>query len=149
MAQLPRRDGLAWLAAFWGVKRAGQASVTLLPHSVDEQIGELAIEHMDYQGTVVTDPVLKQGWTDHGAARAQEGRRFHLSARVVDASIVNAFAFRGTDGRLHGTHARGRDPEQLAVCWPTRWPTSRGATACSASPSRWVWWRVSSFFSVT
>lgn len=107
---------LVGAAAFWGVKRAGQASVKVLPHSVDEQLGELAIENMDLQGTVLTDPVLKQG-VDKIMARLAPKKieGFTFQPRVVDASIVNAFALPGGPMVVYtGLMRAAENPEQLA-----------------------------------
>jgi len=107
---------LVGLAAFWGVKRAGQASVKMLPHSVDEQLGELAIDNMDLQGAVLTDPVLKQG-VDQIMKRLapKKGDGFTFQPRVVDASIVNAFALPGGPMVVYtGLMRAAQNPEQLA-----------------------------------
>jgi Zn-dependent protease with chaperone function len=107
---------LLGFAAFWGVKRAGQASVKVLPRSVDEQLGELAIDNMDLQGTVLTDPVLKQGIDKimkRLAPKKVDG--FSFQPRVVDASIVNAFALPGGPMVVYtGLMRAAENPEQLA-----------------------------------
>ncbi|MFT3924800.1 MAG: M48 family metallopeptidase [Myxococcales bacterium] len=101
---------------YLGIKSAGQASVQMLPRSVDEQIGELAVEHMDLQGSVVSDPVLKEGIErimKRLAPKPVDG--FTFEPRVVDAAIVNAFALPGGPMVIYtGLIRAAKTPEQLA-----------------------------------
>jgi len=102
--------------AYWGVRQAGQASVKMLPRSVDEQVGELAVEHMDLSGTVVSDPVLAQG-VERIMKRLAPGPvdGFSFKPRVVSASIVNAFALPGGPMVIYtGLIRAAKTPEQLA-----------------------------------
>ncbi len=103
-------------AVFWGVRHAGQVSVKMLPRSADEQLGKLAIENMDLQGTELSDPVLKQG-VDTIMKRLAPSKvnGFTFQPRVVDASIVNAFALPGGPMVVYtGLIRAAESPEQLA-----------------------------------
>jgi predicted Zn-dependent protease len=90
--------GLALLlgGAYLALRGAGGLSVELLPRSVDQQLGELALEHMDLEGPVLEDAVLQKDLASilrRLAPKPSNGFTFHL--RVVDAPIVNAFALPG------------------------------------------------------
>jgi predicted Zn-dependent protease len=107
--------GLATLGYF-GIKQAGSASVLMLPRSVDEQLGELAIDHMDLEGTAVEDPKLVQG-VERIMKRLAPGPvdGFRFQPRVVDASVVNAFALPGGPMVVYtGLIRKAKTPEQLA-----------------------------------
>lgn len=102
---------------YWGVKKAGSASVELLPPSLDRQLGDLAIDNMDLGGQVVTDPVLTQAIADimDRLAPKQSESRFQFKPRIVDASTVNAFALPGGPMVVYtGLIRAAKTPEQLA-----------------------------------
>lgn len=122
-----KRTSLAWLAGFsllalllvagyFAIRQAGRASVDMLPHSVDEQIGELAIEHMSMSGSPVDDPKLEAGVraiVDRLAPHAAKG--FTYRVRVIDGAMVNAFALPGGYIVVYTGLIRSAErPEQLA-----------------------------------
>ena len=106
---------LGW-GGFLALRQAGRASVTMLPRSVDEQLGELAIEHMDLGGRVLDDPTLAAGVkeiVDRLARQVEPGFTFRV--RVVDSSVVNAFALPGGFVVVYtGLIRAAREPAQLA-----------------------------------
>lgn len=122
-----RRRALTWLVSlaalalvgvltYFGVRQAGRASVHVLPRSVDEQLGETAIAHMDLKGPVEDDPVLTQA-IDRIMKRLATGPvdGFTFEVRVVDAPIVNAFALPGGQVVVYtGLIRAAETPEQLA-----------------------------------
>jgi beta-barrel assembly-enhancing protease len=108
---------LVLAGGYWGLRRAGRASVTMLPASVDEQLGELAIEHMDLQGPVIEDAVLRAGIERvvQRLSPAASASGFKFQFRVVDAPIVNAFALPGGQVVVYtGLLRAAQSPEQLA-----------------------------------
>jgi predicted Zn-dependent protease len=103
--------------AYFGVRRAAQASIDLVPVSADKKLGVLAFENMDHDGRELKDPVLL------GAARgivarlekAQPKSEFTYNVHVLDADIVNAFALPGGEIVVYTGLMRAADtPEQLA-----------------------------------
>jgi predicted Zn-dependent protease len=111
---------LALALVVWGgflaLRQAGRASVTLLPRSVDEQLGELAIENMDLGGRVLEDATLSAGVkeiVDRLARHAKPGFTFRV--RVVDSATVNAFALPGGFVVVYtGLIRAAKEPAQLA-----------------------------------
>ncbi len=125
-AQSRRGLGL-WLAAlcvlaivglggYFGLKRAGRASIAMLPHSVDAQLGELALDNMSLGGPVVQDAVLTQAVAEIVKRLAKTGTDgFKLKVKVVDASTVNAFALPGGFIVVYtGLLRAAESPEQVA-----------------------------------
>lgn len=124
-----RRAGLGWaaflgmcallvIAGAFGLRYAAQASVTLIPHSVDEKLGQLALENMDLGGPRVEDPVLLDGLRviSERLRAADAGRGFAPKLHVVDAEIVNAFALPGGEVVVYTGLVRAAErPEQLAA----------------------------------
>jgi beta-barrel assembly-enhancing protease len=88
--------GLVLLGLLLGLRQAGRVSVQALPQSIDEQLGALALEHMDLGGPVSTDEVLQRAVRVAIARleRAESGP-FTFAPRVVESSTVNAFALPG------------------------------------------------------
>jgi beta-barrel assembly-enhancing protease len=107
---------LLLVLGYFGVRQAGRASVDVVPSSVDETIGELALDHMSLQGQVLDDPVLRgavgeivQRLSPHATGD------FKYQVRVVDAPIVNAFALPGGPIVVYTGLLRAAErPEQLA-----------------------------------
>jgi len=107
-------------AGYFAVRHAGRAAVALVPLSVDEKLGELALDNMSLGGRTVNDPVLATGLAEildrltttlPGAAKHE--RKFQL--RVVDAPILNAFALPGGFIVVYTGLLRAVErPEQLA-----------------------------------
>ncbi len=104
-------------AGFFGLKQAGSASVAVLPASLDEKLGELAIENMDVGGTVLKDPVITEAIErimERLAPKEAPGE-FKFKPRVVEASTVNAFALPGGPMVVYtGLIRAAETPEQLA-----------------------------------
>jgi predicted Zn-dependent protease len=123
------RSQLLWIAglvvlvlligiAYFGVRRAAQASIDLVPVSADKKLGELAFEHMDKEGRELKDPVLLSAARGIVArlAKAQPESEFTYDVHVVDAEIVNAFALPGGEIVVYTGLMRAADtPEQLAA----------------------------------
>jgi len=122
-----RRRGKVWAVAlvlltvliwggYLGLKRAGRASIELLPPSVDKQLGDLALDNMTLGGPVSGDPVLKQA-VDEIVKRLTQGDKsgFKFRVQVVDADIVNAFALPGGAIVVYtGLLRSAGSPEQVA-----------------------------------
>lgn len=100
------------------VRQAGRASVDLLPTSIDETLGELALEHMSLGGPVTDDPVLRRGLDELIArlsAQVAAPSRFRFRVRVVESATVNAFALPGGFLVVYTGLLRSADtPEQVA-----------------------------------
>lgn len=123
------RSQLLWIAGllvlvlligitYFGVRRAAQASIDLVPVSADKKLGEIAYENMDHEGRELKDPVLL------GAARGivtrlaktQPKAEFTYDVHVIDADIVNAFALPGGEIVVYtGLMRAANTPEQLAA----------------------------------
>jgi len=102
--------------AYLGLKQAGRASIKLLPHSVDKQLGDLALENMNLGGPVLTDSVLT-GAIDEMVKRLakQGGHGFTFRVQVVDSTTVNAFALPGGAIVVYtGLLRSATSPEQVA-----------------------------------
>lgn len=103
-------------SSYFGIRHAGRASVDLLPHSVDETLGELALQHMSLSGQVLDDPLLRAAVgkiVDRLSPHAKGD--FSYRVRVVDAPIVNAFALPGGHIVVYtGLLRAAETPEQLA-----------------------------------
>ncbi|HET8940162.1 MAG TPA: M48 family metallopeptidase [Polyangiales bacterium] len=122
------RSQLLWIAgllvlavliglAYFGVRRAAQASIDLVPVSADKKLGVLAFESMHHDGPETTDRVLLGAARDIVArlAKAQPKSDFTYNVHVVDADIVNAFALPGGEIVVYTGLLRAADtPEQLA-----------------------------------
>ncbi len=113
--------GCGMLAAFvfalyLAFSALGKGVIGLVPTSVDEQIGTLALEHMPLEGSVSTDPVLT-GAIEEMIARlsAQTDKSYEFSVRVVDAPVLNAFALPGGPIVVYtGLLRAAETPEQVA-----------------------------------
>jgi beta-barrel assembly-enhancing protease len=124
-----RRTGLAWaafasvcallvLGGVFGLRYAVGASVNLVPRSLDEKLGELALQNMDLGGQRVNDPVLVDGLRviSERLRAADAGRGFVPKLHIVDADIVNAFALPGGEVVVYTGLVRAAErPEQLAA----------------------------------
>ena len=124
-----RRAGLAWAAflgvcvllvggGVFGLRYAARASVSLLPKSLDEKLGQLALENMDLGGRRVHDPVLVDGLRviSERLRAADAGRGFAPKLHVVEAETVNAFALPGGAIVVYTGLVRAAErPEQLAA----------------------------------
>lgn len=122
-----RRRLTAWLTAlavltvvvwggYLGLKRAGRASIEVLPPSVDKQLGDLALENMTLGGSVKDDPVLTKA-VDEIVKRLTQGDKsgFKFRVQVVDAEIVNAFALPGGAIVVYtGLLRAAKTPEEVA-----------------------------------
>ncbi len=123
-----RRVVLFWLSAavgfalllaglFYGLRQAGSASIAILPKSLDEKLGDFAIDNMDVGGSVVDDPVLTQA-VERIMQRLvpnPEASPFKFKPRVVEASTINAFALPGGPMVVYtGLIRTAETPEQLA-----------------------------------
>lgn len=104
------------VGGYFGIRQAGRAAIDLLPHSADEQVGKLAMGAMNLEGEVVTDPLLKsavRSIVDRLSKSDTDGFRFDV--RIVDASIVNAFALPGGQIVVYtGLLRAAKTPEQVA-----------------------------------
>jgi predicted Zn-dependent protease len=122
------RSQLLWIAglvvlalligiAYFGVRRAAQASIDLVPVSLDKKLGKLAFDNMDKEGRELKDPVLlaaARGIVTR-LANAQSKSEFTYDVHVVDADVVNAFALPGGEIVVYTGLMRAADtPEQLA-----------------------------------
>jgi beta-barrel assembly-enhancing protease len=122
------RNQLLWIAglvvlalligvAYFGVRRAAQASIDLVPVSADKKLGVLAFENMDHDGRELKDPVLlaaTRGIVTR-LAKAQPRSEFTYNVHILDADIVNAFALPGGEIVVYTGLMRAADtPEQLA-----------------------------------
>jgi predicted Zn-dependent protease len=124
-----RRSVMAWtafavvcalllLGGVLGLKYAANASVRLVPRSVDEKLGELALENMDLGGQRLNDAALSDGLRviSERLRAADAGRGFAPKLHVVDADIVNAFALPGGEVVVYTGLIRAAErPEQLAA----------------------------------
>jgi predicted Zn-dependent protease len=103
--------------AYFGVRRAAQASIDLVPISADKKLGVIAFENMDHDGPELKDPVLLAAARTivTRLAKAQPKAEFTYNVHVVDADIVNAFALPGGEIVVYTGLLRAADtPEQLA-----------------------------------
>lgn len=109
---------LAALAVRAMFSAATDAALERIPWSVDEKLGETALEHMDLGGPVVDDPALQAG-LDHiverlGAHLEREG--LQLRVRAVRNEQANAFALPGGEMIvLTGLIAFAETPEEVAA----------------------------------
>ena len=108
---------LCLAAAVLGVRQLGRLSVKALPHSIDVQLGKLALENMDAGGPTSNDKVLeaavKSALTRLDKAQASD---FKFQARVVESSVANAFALPGGPIVVYtGLLREAESPEQLAA----------------------------------
>ena len=124
-----RRSQLLWIAglvvlvlligvAYFGVRRAAQASLEFVPLSVDRKLGELAFENMGHEGRELKDPVLigAVGRIVTRLAKAQPKAEFSYRVHVFDADIVNAFALPGGEIVVYtGLIRAAGSPAQLAA----------------------------------
>lgn len=117
--------GLAILAAIalclalgtLGVRQLGRLSVKALPHSVDVKLGKLAVENMDVGGPLSQNKVL-EGAVRKVLSRLDRARPtdFKFQLRVVESSVVNAFALPGGPIIVFtGLLREAESPEQLAA----------------------------------
>jgi len=83
-------------AGVLGMRQLGRLSVKALPHSVDVQLGKLAVDNMDVGGSISHDKVLQDA-VQLALARLDRARPtdFKFQIRVVESSVVNAFALPG------------------------------------------------------
>jgi predicted Zn-dependent protease len=107
---------LALLGGYFAIRQAGRSSVDVLPRSVDEQLGKLALEHMQLGGEVVEDAALKKGVSEVVDRLArQAGGGFSFKVTVVDSATVNAFALPGGFIVVYtGLIRNAESPAQLA-----------------------------------
>jgi predicted Zn-dependent protease len=90
--------------------------VQVLPQSIDEQLGALALEHMELGGPVSADETLQRAVRVAVARleRAQPGS-FTFAPRVVESETVNAFALPGGPIVVFtGLLREAESPDQLA-----------------------------------
>jgi len=109
---------LVILGGYAGLRHAARASVSLVPHSLDEKLGRLALDSMDLGGKRLDDKQLLDGLRAIGERlrAADAGRGFTPKLHVVDADIVNAFALPGGEVVVYTGLIRAADrPEQLAA----------------------------------
>lgn len=109
-AQRARRRSSLWIAGGLvvlavlgvgfaaGLRAAAALSISWVPRSVDKQLGDLAVEHMDLSGHV-TDDKLLNGSVRSILQRLEQSQgqksRFEYRIRVVEGPTVNAFALPG------------------------------------------------------
>lgn len=114
--------GLAVIALLgWGIFElvlyGARTAVTALPISVDQQIGELAMEAMDLQGPVLTDKEVTSA-IESMIARLEphaSTKGFEYKVTVVKADIMNAFALPGGYLVVYtGLIKKADRPEQVA-----------------------------------
>lgn len=108
---------VALWGAYLGLLALGRSSVEALPMSVDQKLGELAVEQMDLGGPVLDDPEVGAAVTaivDRLAAHAgAEDVHFHV--QVVDSETVNAFALPGGEIVVYtGLLRQAETAEQVA-----------------------------------
>jgi beta-barrel assembly-enhancing protease len=122
------RSQLLWIAgllvlmvliglAYFGVRRAAQASVDLVPVSVDEKLGELAFANMDHVNSELKTPELRAAVSGIVArlAKAQPNSKFTYKVHVLDVDVVNAYALPGGDIIVYtGLLQRADSAAQLA-----------------------------------
>jgi Zn-dependent protease with chaperone function len=120
-----RRSVLIGLAVIvllgWGIFElvvyGARTAVTALPISIDQQIGEFAMESMDLQGPILEDEVVAsaiKSMIDRLQPHAAiEG--FQYKVTVVEADIMNAFALPGGNLVVYtGLISKADRPEQVA-----------------------------------
>jgi len=97
------------------LRQAAQASVTILPRSWDEKLGELALKQVSLEGSVIEDPVLTRAvnaMVERMAPHAGGGFKYRV--RIVEAPVVNAFALPGGAIVLYtGLLRAAATPEQV------------------------------------
>lgn len=127
-AERRKRSSLMWLGlsalllvlllvSYFALGRAGSAVVAVVPRSVDEKLGELALDNMQLGGPTIDDPVLQAGVREiiDRLAAAQPDQDFTFRVRVVDAPVENAFALPGGFIVVYTGLIRSvREPDQLA-----------------------------------
>jgi predicted Zn-dependent protease len=101
--------------AYFGVRRAAQASIDFVPVSVDKKLGTLAFENMDHEGQELHDPVLLAAARGIVSRLTVDTPKFDYQVHVVDAAVVNAFALPGGEIVVYtGLLREAKTPEQLA-----------------------------------
>jgi predicted Zn-dependent protease len=85
------------VAGYYGIRGASGLALHMLPVSVDQKLGDHAIEAIDLGGTRVHDETLRSGLDQIVQRLAQHARPagFRFTVHVVDAETVNAFALPG------------------------------------------------------
>jgi len=112
-AQRTRRRSSLWIAGgllalsvlgvgfVAGLRTAAALSISWVPRSVDKQLGDFAVEHMDLSGHVTDDKLLNGSVRTIlkrlEQAQPSRGKKppFEYRVRVVEGSTVNAFALPG------------------------------------------------------
>ncbi|MDA3962651.1 MAG: M48 family metallopeptidase [Planctomycetota bacterium] len=105
------------VAGYFALMAAGRAALAAAPPSIDEKIGELAIEQMDLKGSVVEDPAIVAPLEALVArlAATDPDDPFSYTLTVVDADITNAFALPGGQIAIYtGLLELADSPEQIA-----------------------------------
>jgi predicted Zn-dependent protease len=104
--------------AYFGVRRAAQASIDLVPVAADKKIGTLAFENMDHEGKEIHDPVLVSAARSI-VSRLTQGHdtpQFDYNVHVLQADVVNAFALPGGEIVVYtGLMREAQTAEQLAA----------------------------------
>lgn len=108
---------LSGYGAWHGLGVASSHAVEALPISVDQKIGELAMESMPLQGKRVDDPVLVKAVDEIvGRLKPHAGEKgMDFDVTIVDAAIVNAYCLPGGKIVLYtGLLNAAESPEQVA-----------------------------------
>lgn len=105
------------IGAYYGLMAMAIHSVKLVPVSVDEKIGKMAIDQIDLEGPQINDPIVVnacQKIVDRLAPHSElQGLKFEL--KVVDSPTVNAFCLPGGKMVIYtGLLKKARSPEQVA-----------------------------------
>ncbi len=90
-------SGVCLVGGYYAVLAGAKAAIHAVPVSVDNKIGDLALESMDLEGTPVDDKVIV-GAVQEMLARLEphsELKGLAFEVRVVDAPAVNAFCLPG------------------------------------------------------
>jgi len=96
---------------------AARAAVQSLPISVDQEIGNFAIEQMDLQGSPVEDEVVLAAIEKMVSKLEEQAiiKGFEYHVQVIDADICNAFALPGGQIVVYtGLIKSAKRPEQVA-----------------------------------
>lgn len=109
--------GLLLIGSYYGLMAMARHAVKLVPVSVDEKIGKMAIDQIDLEGPQVNDPVVVnacQKIVDRLAPHSElQGLKYEL--KVVDSSTVNAFCLPGGKMVIYtGLLRKAQNPEQVA-----------------------------------
>ena len=108
---------LLLVVGYFVILGLGRAALDAAPPSIDERIGQLAIEQMDLGGPVVDDPAVIEPLSAllDRLARVDPDDPFSYELTVIESSTTNAFALPGGQLAIYtGLLAKAETPEQVA-----------------------------------